>query len=159
MRQRTSNIMRTTVRTRSNVRLRIVFKTRIVRKSEAGCERFAFVEQASTVYNNLCRNNQTEKGQPTVTESMADHELVVIADVPGRMVAEVLRAKLESAGIPAMLTFESSGSTLFPTPDLTLGLVQILVPKEFQEDALAVLEEEIEPDDEASPDTETDTTG
>ncbi|QLQ05198.1 MAG: hypothetical protein HZY76_03170 [Anaerolineae bacterium] len=42
-----------------------------------------------------------------MTQPMADHELVVIAEVPGRMVAEVLLAKLESAGIPAMLTFES----------------------------------------------------
>ena len=90
---------------------------------------------------------------------MADHELVVIAEVPGRMVSEVLLAKLESAGIPAMLTFESSGSTLFPTPDLALGLVQIRVPQEFAEDAQAALEEEDTVADEADPDAETDTAG
>jgi hypothetical protein len=112
-----------------------------------------FYGGAAALWQNAATTDQPQKGQPTVTQSMADHELVVIADVPGRMVAEVLRAKLESAGIPAMLTFESAGSTLFPAPDLALGLVHILVPKDFAEDALAVLEEETEPDDEAGLDT------
>ncbi len=99
------------------------------------------------------------KGALNVTQPMADHELVVIADVQGKLYGEVLRAKLESAGIPAMITFESSGSTLFPTPDLALGMVSILVPKDLQAEALAVLEMEADPDDDTSLDSEPDTTG
>jgi hypothetical protein len=67
-------------------------------------------------------------------------ELVTVYKVQGHLLAEVLKAKLESEGIPALLRYESVGRVLGLTVD-GLGQVEIQVPVEMEEQARAVLSE------------------
>jgi len=69
-----------------------------------------------------------------------DVELVVVYRSAGQLGSEVARAKLEAAGIPAMLSY-SSGSTVFAITVDGLGEVRVLVPAPFAEEAKALLEE------------------
>ena len=74
--------------------------------------------------------------------------VVYVATTP--LEAEVVRAKLESFGIPAMLQYESAGPALGLIVD-GWGETQVLVPHSLAEKARALLEEEAdEPDDPAS---------
>jgi hypothetical protein len=54
--------------------------------------------------------------------------------------AHVIRAKLEEAGIPVLLDYESIGPVMGLTVD-GLGEVRILVPKEYAEEARALIKE------------------
>jgi Putative prokaryotic signal transducing protein len=67
-------------------------------------------------------------------------ELTVIATVSGIMTAEILKSKLEDAGIRALLRYESV-SILYglTTPGLDLSRVDVLVAKPDAEQALQVL--------------------
>lgn len=73
------------------------------------------------------------------------NELVTIYETQGILSAEVIKSKLEAAGIPALLRYESAGLVLGVTVD-GLGKVQVQVPGALEAEALAVIDES--PDEE-----------
>ena len=81
---------------------------------------------------------------------MTNESLVTVYESQGMFAAEVVKAKLEANGIPAMLKYESVGKVIGIMVD-GLGRVEVLVPAGFAEDALAVIEED-EPEEEADTD-------
>lgn len=68
-------------------------------------------------------------------------ELVTVYAAQGMLAAEVIKGKLNSAGIPALLAYESLGPIYGLTVD-GLGLVRVQVPQRFAEDALALINDE-----------------
>lgn len=66
---------------------------------------------------------------------------VVVYVSQGPLAAEVVRSKLQSEGIPAMLRYPSVGRVLGLTVD-GLGRVEVLVPAAFEERAREALAEE-----------------
>ncbi len=72
---------------------------------------------------------------------MSDQHLVTIYQCQGLLPAEVIKAKLEAAGVPALLRYESAGPVLGLTVD-GLGLVAVQVPEAWADDALALIAEE-----------------
>jgi hypothetical protein len=72
--------------------------------------------------------------------SSKDTGLTVVATVSGMLRAEILKSKLESAGIPALLNYESAG-TLFgiTASGLPLSEVRILVAGHDAEEAIEIL--------------------
>ena len=72
---------------------------------------------------------------------MRNEALVSVYTSTGPLAAEVVKGRLESAGIPAMLKYESVGRTMGLTLD-GLGEVQVMVQKEREQEALALLAEE-----------------
>ncbi len=77
-------------------------------------------------------------------------QLVTVYRSQGILGAEVVRAKLEAAGVPVILKYESAGLVLGLTVD-GLGLVEVQVPKEWEADALDLIDE---PGDEADAPTD-----
>lgn len=69
-----------------------------------------------------------------------NEELVVVYETQGITRAEILKSKLEGAGIPALLKYESLGPVLAVTVN-GLGNVKILVRKEDEQEARELLEE------------------
>jgi len=67
-------------------------------------------------------------------------DFVVVRKVQGELIARVMKAHLESEGIPVLLQYESAGIVYGLTVD-GLGQVKILVPQEFAEEAEQVLKE------------------
>jgi hypothetical protein len=59
----------------------------------------------------------------------------------GLLRAHVIKAKLESVGIPVLLEYESIGPTIGITVD-GIGEVWILVPSEYADEARGLIEEE-----------------
>jgi hypothetical protein len=80
---------------------------------------------------------ENEKSKPKSNEP---EELVVVYRSMGPLGAQVIKGKLESEGIPAILKYES-GSTVLPTLVDNMGEVQVLVSKSREEQALQVLGE------------------
>jgi len=73
--------------------------------------------------------------------------LVCVAVTYGQMAAQVYKSKLESAGIPVLLQYESAGLILGLTVD-GLGQVRVMVPEDLADEARALLEpNETEPDE------------
>ena len=72
---------------------------------------------------------------------MAGPNLVTIYRSQGMLGAEVVKAKLEGAGIPVLLRYEAVGQLFGLTVD-GLGGVEVCVPEEWAEDAAALVEEE-----------------
>lgn len=70
-------------------------------------------------------------------------EWVEIDTVQGEVRANVIKALLESDGIPVMLRFKSGGS-VYPFSVGSLGEVKILVPRFFAEKAKELIEPEEE---------------
>jgi len=68
-----------------------------------------------------------------------DSDLVVLCTVEGELRANVMKAHLESEGIPALLEYESAGRVFGLTVN-GLGEVRILVPKELEERAKRIVE-------------------
>ena len=68
-----------------------------------------------------------------------DTDLKELIEVDGMMEAEIIKAKLESEGIPAILRFESAGRLFGITMD-GLGKVKIFVPDEFYSQAKSLIE-------------------
>lgn len=68
-------------------------------------------------------------------------ELTVIYNSAGMMRAQVIKSKLEGAGIPVLLDYESVGAVIGITVD-GLGEVRVLVPKDRAEEARALIEEQ-----------------
>lgn len=75
---------------------------------------------------------------------MSDPEFVTVYRSYGMLAAEVVKGKLEAAGIPALLRYESAGQVFGLTVD-GLGQVEVLVLAPLADDAIALLTEE--PDD------------
>lgn len=69
------------------------------------------------------------------------NEVVTIAEIQGLLTAEVLKSKLEAAGIPVLLQYETAGVVFGLTVD-GLGRVLLQVPAEREEEALAIISEE-----------------
>ncbi len=68
-------------------------------------------------------------------------DLTIVFIAQGLLVAEVIKGKLESAGIPALLAYESVGPIYGLTVD-GLGQVRVQVPADYAEDARALLADE-----------------
>lgn len=69
---------------------------------------------------------------------VSEGRLVTVYRSQGILAAEVVRAKLELAGIPVLLRYESAGLILGLTVD-GLGLVEVQVPEAMAEDAAALV--------------------
>jgi hypothetical protein len=66
-------------------------------------------------------------------------EPVVVYQTAGQMNGHIVKSKLEAAGIPSMLQYESAGLLYGLTVD-GMGLVRVLVPPQRAEEARKVLE-------------------
>ncbi|MGD8245387.1 MAG: DUF2007 domain-containing protein [Anaerolineae bacterium] len=73
-------------------------------------------------------------------ESSRFPDLTTISTVAGMLKAQVIKAKLQAAGIPVLLDYESLGPVMGVTVD-GLGAVRILVAKRDAEEARALIEE------------------
>lgn len=72
---------------------------------------------------------------------MDNFDLVTVYTAQGMLTAEVIKGKLESAGIPALLAYESVGPIYGLTVD-GLGQVRVRVPADYADDARALLADE-----------------
>lgn len=72
--------------------------------------------------------------------------LTLVYTSQGMLPAQVIKTKLEAAGIPVLLEYESAGQAIGITLD-GLGEVHVLVPSDFAEDARRVLEVQGPPDE------------
>ena len=73
--------------------------------------------------------------------SNEDDEPVVVCVVPNPMAGEVVKARLESYGIPAALQYQSAGRVIGLYID-GWGETKVLVPAEREAEARALLEDE-----------------
>jgi len=65
----------------------------------------------------------------------------LLAEIYGRMEAELIKSYLEAHGIDVELFQESIGQNIYPTTIDSLGNVQIFVSKDKIEEAIELLEE------------------
>lgn len=68
-------------------------------------------------------------------------DLVTVHTTAGLIRAQVVKAKLQAAGIPALLDYESAGPVIGITVN-GIGAVRVRVPEEHAEDARALIVEE-----------------
>ncbi|MBN1657349.1 MAG: DUF2007 domain-containing protein [Anaerolineae bacterium] len=73
-------------------------------------------------------------------------DLAEVMIIQGWDVAQIYKSKLEAAEIPVLLKYEAVGPIIGITYD-GLGAVHILVPREYEEEARELLDEEDLPDD------------
>ncbi len=78
---------------------------------------------------------------------MSQPQLVTVYRSQGILGAEVVKAKLEAAGVPTLLKYESAGLVLGLTVD-GLGQVEVQVPADREAEAIALIAEEAELDPE-----------
>jgi hypothetical protein len=78
-------------------------------------------------------------------------KLVTVYQSQGMLGAQVVKGKLESAGMPVFLKYEAIGQVFGLTVD-GLGRVEVQVPDDLSEEATALLEETPESDDDAQSD-------
>ena len=71
-------------------------------------------------------------------------DLTVVYSAAGLTQAQVIKAKLESAGIRVLLDYESVGPVIGLTVD-GLGVVRVLVPNKDAEEARDLVREEQDP--------------
>jgi hypothetical protein len=69
---------------------------------------------------------------------MTKSELVVVYTTQGALRAEIIKSKLESAGIPAMI--RSEAQSVLPMTVDGIGKAEILVERAREQEARAVLE-------------------
>ncbi len=69
---------------------------------------------------------------------MVEEELVQVYTALGEATANLIKGKLEQAGIPVLLKYESLGSVVGVLVD-GLGEVRVMVPKRFEELARQML--------------------
>ncbi len=67
-------------------------------------------------------------------------ELVLVYTSAGPLAAEVIKGKLESAGIPVLL--QSEAQSVFSVTVDGMGAVKVLVPKEHEDEARELLKAE-----------------
>ena len=84
----------------------------------------------------------TQKGgEYLMKDELSNHSaLVTVCVEQGMLRAQVVKAKLEEAGIPVLLDYESIGLVMGITVD-GVGRVQVLVPAEYADVARALIEE------------------
>ena len=82
-------------------------------------------------------------------------DMAIVCIEHGMMRAEVIKAKLEDAGIPVWLDYESLGRVYGITFD-GLGEVRILTPIQYADEARALIEEQPEepPEEQWTPDAD-----
>lgn len=68
-----------------------------------------------------------------------DEELVVVYTTNGALRAEIIKSKLASAGIPAIIRAESQN--VIPMTVDGIGIAQVLVPRAWEAEARAILED------------------
>ncbi len=76
-------------------------------------------------------------------------ELVAVYTAQGHLPAHVIKSKLEAAGIPAMLSYDSASLVFGLTVD-GIGEVRVMVRPEQAEEARKLLEEEQTLEEESS---------
>jgi len=86
---------------------------------------------------------------------MSDLKLVTVYRSMGMLGAQVVKTKLEAAGIPTMLKYESAGLVFGLTVD-GLGMVEVQVPEDSADFAAALVTEEPEGELEAEEGSQTD---
>lgn len=64
----------------------------------------------------------------------SESKLITVCTVQGELKAHVIKSRLESEGIPAILKYESASKVYGLTVD-GLGQVEVLVPAEYAETA------------------------
>ncbi len=79
-------------------------------------------------------NNKEKSQGKASSKSNEPEELVVVYRSMGPLRAHVIKGKLESAGIPAMLKYES-GSTAYAVLVNGMGEVKVLVSKRHEAEA------------------------
>jgi len=67
-------------------------------------------------------------------------DLTTVHVAQGLLKAQVIKAKLEYAGVPVLLDYESIGPVIGITVD-GLGEVRVLVPDRYADEARALIEE------------------
>jgi len=72
---------------------------------------------------------------------MDELKYALLAEVYGRMEAELIKSYLEAHGIDVELFQESIGQNIYPTTIDTLGNVQIFVEKDKMEEAVELLKD------------------
>jgi hypothetical protein len=70
---------------------------------------------------------------------MSTSEHLVTVRTTGYMEAQVIKGRLESEGIPVLLSYESAGIVYGITVD-GLGEVKVMVPEHLAEEAKGILE-------------------
>ena len=70
---------------------------------------------------------------------MSEEKLIRVHTCQGWELAQIFKSKLEAAGIPVLLKYESAGLVYGITVD-TLGAVRIMVPESYAAEAEALLE-------------------
>ena len=73
--------------------------------------------------------------------------MITVYRSQGMLGAEVVKGKLELAGLPTLLKYEAVGQVLGLTVD-GLGMVEVQVPEEWFEQAMELLREPAEEDGE-----------
>ena len=68
-----------------------------------------------------------------------EHELICVHSCQGWDLAQIFRSKLEAAGIPVLLKYDSATLVFGITVD-SLGEVRIMVPQAYASEAEALLE-------------------
>ena len=87
------------------------------------------------------------KGRIDGEECMKETIPVVIYVAQGQLEANVVKSRLESEGIPALLQYESVGIVFGMTVD-GLGEVKVMVPAPLEAQARTILEEVMNGEDE-----------
>ena len=72
---------------------------------------------------------------------MSEEKLVRVHTCQGWDLAQIFKSKLEAAGIPVLLQYESAGLVYGITVD-GLGAVRIMVPESYASEATALLEDD-----------------
>jgi hypothetical protein len=80
---------------------------------------------------------------------MSDLNLVTVYRSMGMLGAEVVKGKLEAAGIPTLLKYESATLIFGLTVD-GLGMVEVQVPEDYVAEAEALVAEDSDADPEAA---------
>ena len=75
-------------------------------------------------------------------------KLVTVYQSQGMLGAQVIKGKLESAGLPVFLKYEAIGQVFGLTVD-GLGRVEVQVPDDVSDEATALLDETLALDDDA----------
>jgi len=74
-----------------------------------------------------------------MSRASEEPRLVTVYTATGLLGAEVIKSKLEAAGIPVLLSYESAGPVIGIIVD-GLGEVRVQVPQEFEAEARALIE-------------------
>jgi hypothetical protein len=74
-----------------------------------------------------------------MVQAYDESSMVRVYVAQGQLQGEVIRTKLEAAGIPALLKYESVGVVMGIVFD-GLGAVHVLVPAQFADEAIELLQ-------------------